>query len=87
MNNQTETNEELQRRLYLSEFEYFDGEEFITMNIVDINLNMNKIQVAVTNRGKISVIKYDLMRDKNGCLYFEHGPFYERYKIDDFEEV
>ena len=42
---------------------------------------------AVTDRGKISVITYDLMTDKNGRLYFEYGAMYTRIYPDDFEEA
>ena len=57
------------KRYYLSEFELYDGEEFITFNIVGIDAAKNEIRIAVTNRGKISVITYDLLTDKNGrCI-------------------
>lgn len=75
------------KRYYLSEFELCDGEEFITFNIVGIDAAKNEIQIAVTNRGKISVITYDLMTDKNGRLYFEYGAMYTRIYPDDFEEA
>ena len=52
------------RKYYLSEFEWFDGEEYITFNLVGIDLEKGEAQVAVTDRGKISVITYDLMTDK-----------------------
>ena len=75
------------KRYYLSEFELFDGKEVITFNIVAINAMKKEIQVAVTNRGKISVITYDLLKDKNGRLYFEYGAMFEHVHLDDFEEV
>ena len=75
------------RKYYLSEFEWFDGEEYITFNIVGIDAAKNEIQIAVTNRGKISVITYDLLTDKNGRLYFEYGAMFEHVHLDDFEEV
>lgn len=75
------------RKYYLSEFELYDGEEFITFNIVHIDTEKKEIQVAVTDRGKISLITYDLFTDKEDKLYFEYGPTYERVKVDDFEEV
>lgn len=52
------------KRYYLSEFELYDGEEFITFNIVGIDAAKNEIQIAVTNRGKISVTTYDILTDK-----------------------
>ena len=75
------------KRYYLSEFELYDGEEFITFNIVGIDAAKNEIQIAVTDRGKISVITYDLLTDKNGRLYFEYGAMYTRIYPDDFEEA
>ena len=69
------------KRYYLSEF------ELITFNIVGIDAAKNEIQIAVTDRGKISVITYDLLKDKNGRLYFEYGAMFEHVHLDDFEEV
>lgn len=70
---------------YLKEFQYFDGEEFITFNIYFLNREKNVVTLVVTNRGKISILDYDLYEDKNG-LYFEYGPSFEKIKIDDFQE-
>ena len=75
------------RAYYLSEFELYDGEAFITFNIVGIDLDRSVIQVAVTDRGRISVITYDLLTDKNGRLYFEYGVMFERVYLDEFEEA
>ena len=41
----------------------------------------------MTDRGKISVITYDLLTDKNGDMYFEYGCMLEKVNIDDFEEA
>lgn len=70
---------------YLKEFQYFDGEEFVTFNIYFLNKEKNVVTLVVTNRGKISISDYDLYEDKNG-LYFEYGPSFEKIKIDDFQE-
>ena len=75
------------RTYYLSEFELYDGEAFITFNIVGIDLDRNEVQVAVTDRGRISVVTYDLLTDKNGRLYFEYGVMFERVYLDEFEEA
>lgn len=75
------------RKYYLSEFELYDGEAFITFNIVYVDLDRNEVQIAVTDRGRISVITYDLFKDKNGNLYFEYGVMFTRIYLDDFEEV
>ena len=74
----------MKNKLYMKEFEYFDGENFVTFNIVDIK--DETITVAVTNQGKISYLDYDLMKDEKG-FYFEYGRTYARINIEDFEEV
>ena len=73
------------KKYYLSEFQFHDGEVFITFNIVSIDTSKNEITVAISNRGRISVTTYDLLTDSNGFLYFEYGIDYEKINIDDFE--
>ena len=73
------------RKYYLSEFQLYDGEVYVTFNIVAIDTNKNEITVAISNRGRISVTTYDLLTDNNGYLYFEYGVDYEKIRIDDFE--
>ena len=75
------------RKYYLSENKLYDGECFITFNLVGVDLDRNEAQVAVSDRGRISVVTYDLMTDKNGRLYFEYGVMFERVYLDDFEEA
>ena len=75
------------KRYYLSEFELFDGEEFISFNIVAINAMKKEIQVAVTDRGKLNLITYDLFKDDNGRLYFEYSAMFEHVHLDAFKEV
>ena len=72
------------RKYYLSEFQLHDGEAFVTFNIVSIDTSKNEITVAVSNRGRISVITYDLLTDNNG-FFFEYGVDYEKIRIYDFE--
>ena len=76
------------RKFYLSEFSYFDGEYEITFNIIDVDFERETITVVISRCGKITQDMFDLIRDKNGKLYFEYGMFYEnKISIDDFEEV
>ena len=72
---------------YLKEFQYFDGYTEIIFNIADINFDKMTITLAITNQGKISVIEYDLKRDKENNLYFEYGCQYEKIAVDDFENI
>ena len=72
-------------KFYLKEFQFFDGENTVVFNIVAVK--ENKITIAVTKCGKISVSDYDLYTDENG-LYFEYGiAGQEHIHIDDFEEA
>lgn len=72
-------------KFYLKEFQFFDGENTVVFNIVA--LEKDKITIAVTKCGKISVSEYDLYTDKKG-LYFEYGiAGQEHIHIDDFEEA
>ena len=75
------------KKYYLSEFQFHDGEVFITFNIVAIDTNKNEITVAISNRGRISVTTYDLLTDSNGSFYFEYGVDYEKINVNDFEGV
>ena len=73
------------RKYYLSEFQLYDGEVYVTFNIVAINTDKNEITVAISNRGRISVTTYDLLTDNNGSFYFEYGVDYEKINVSDFE--
>lgn len=73
------------QKYYLQEYEYFDGEEYITFNIVNLDFAKQTIEFAITNRGKISVIETDLFLDNNGKFYFKFGPMLEKIKLEDFE--
>ena len=75
------------RKYYLSEFEWFDGEDYITFNLVGIDLVKNKGQVTMTDRGRLSAITCDLLTDKDGEIYFEYGAMFTRIYLDDFEEA
>ena len=75
------------RKYYLSEFQLYDGEVYVTFNIIAINTDKNEITVAVSNRGRISVTTYDLLTDSNGSFYFEYGINYEKINVNDFEGV
>ena len=76
----------MSERFYLREYQLFDGESTIIFNIVYLNLKKREIDVAVTNRGKISVVTYDLYGNDND-LYFEYGCEYTKLYIKKFKEV
>ena len=57
----------------MSEYEHFDGEAWIVFDLLYLDLEKNTATIAVSNRGKISVIEYDLMEIEDE-LYFEFNP-------------
>ena len=77
-----------ERKYYLSEFSYDDGEYEITFYILDIDFLRQTITVAITRCGKIVQDTFPLLRDKDGKLYFEFGRFYEtKIHVEDFKEI
>lgn len=66
------------------EFEYFNGDHFITFDIVETDIDKNKITLAISNQGRITQDTFDLFEDENGCMYFEYGIFDEKIYLDDF---
>ncbi len=70
------------------EYDYFNGDHFITFDIIGINEENQKIMLAISNEGKISRDTFNLLTDKNGERYFEYGLFYEtRIYLNEFKEV
>lgn len=56
----------MRNKFYMNEFQYHDGECYVTFNIVDLNELKGEIQVAITRQGKISVVTYPLLSDEKG---------------------
>jgi len=78
------------RGYYLNEFWLFDGDHYITFNIVDVDTVRNEITVAVSDEGRISVCTFDLISDgdyQSGRLFFEYGVTLKKIAVDDFEQV
>lgn len=53
-------------KFYLKELQHFDGEDDVIFNIIDLNADRDKITVAVTKCGKISVLNYVFSPTKTG---------------------
>lgn len=70
----------------MAEYLHFDGETFITMDIIYVDERKHEVELAITNRGRIIVTTYDLYRDDDG-EYFEYGCMYEKIYLKEFEEM
>lgn len=80
--------QENERKYYLSEFSYFDGEYEITFNIIDVDFLRQTVIVAISRCGHIKQDTFNLLCDSKGNLYFEYGKFYEnKISLNDFAEV
>lgn len=66
------------------EYEFYNGEYFITFDVIELSEERQTATMAITCAGKISVQEIDLQQDENG-LYFEYGPLLDIIHIDDFE--
>ena len=72
------------------EYDFFDGDHFITLDIVEIDDDNNTVLVAISNQGRITLDTFDLSEDKaldEVCenRYFEFGLYRNRIYINDFE--
>ena len=70
----------------MAEYKHFDGEDFVTFDLLSVNADKREAEVAITNRGRITVTTVDLLTDETGALYFEYGCMYDRIYLSEFEE-
>lgn len=71
------------------EYDFFDGDHFITFDIVEINDDCETILVAISNQGRITQATFDLLEDEaleEICenRYFEYGLYQDKIYINDF---
>lgn len=75
----------MNKKMYLKEFQFFNGENIVTLNIYHFDKQQNKITVVISYQGKITVTEFELQKDKNGW-YFEFGKIVpQRINVKDFE--
>ena len=70
----------------MAEYKHFDGEDFVTFDILSVNAEKKEVEVAITNRGKITVTSFEILTDNAGELYFEYSCMSDRIYLHDFEE-
>lgn len=71
------------------EYDFFDGDHFITFDIVEINDDSETVLVAISNQGRITQDTFDLLEDEaldEICenRYFEYGLYQDKIYINDF---
>ncbi|MCD7728558.1 MAG: hypothetical protein LUI60_01425 [Clostridia bacterium] len=65
--------------------DFYDGEDFISFDVISYQKPYKEITLAVSNRGKISIVTYDLFEDRFGRLYFEYSNALDRVYLRDLE--
>lgn len=72
------------------EYDFFDGDHFITFDIVEINDDNKTVLVAISNQGRITQDTFDLSEDKEKTemygegRYFKYGLYQDKIYINDF---
>lgn len=71
------------------EYEFFNGDHYITFDIVEINDDNETVTVAISNQGRITQDTFDLLEDEaldEICenRYFEYGLYQDKIYINDF---
>lgn len=66
------------------EYEYFNGENYIIFDIIEVNEDKNQVTVAISNEGKIVEETFDLLKDKENRQYFEYGLYIDKIYVDEF---
>ena len=69
----------------MPEYDYFNGENFITFDLLEVDDNKREVVVAVSDTGRITVRTFDLLFDGNR-RYFEYGCLCAKIYIDEFTE-
>ena len=64
-------------------YDFYDGEYFITFTILGFTHDNKIVNVAIENRGKITVRDFDII-SKYDDEYFEYGCDYTKIYIKDF---
>lgn len=74
------------------EYDYFDGDHFITFDIIEVDEDNGKITLAISNQGRITQDTFDLFEDDeideemtNDIRYFEFGLYADKIYLNQFE--
>ncbi|MCM1360221.1 MAG: hypothetical protein NC183_06885 [Corallococcus sp.] len=74
------------------EYDFFDGDHFITFDIIDVDEDKNEITLAISNQGRITQDTFDLFEDDeideetvNDIRYFEFGLYADKIYLHEFE--
>ena len=73
------------------EYDYFDGDHFITFDIIEVDEDNGKITLAISNQGRITQDTFDLFEDNeideemtNDIRYFEFGLYADKIYLNQF---
>ncbi len=73
------------------EYDYFDGDHFITFDIIDVDEENDTVTLAISNQGRITQDTFNLLYDDeydeqyNDNRYFEFGLYADKIPLGAFE--
>ena len=74
------------------EYDYFNGDHFITFDIIDVDEENEQITVAISYQGRITRDTFPLFEDNkideetvNDIRYFEFGLYADKIYLSKFE--
>ena len=70
-----------------SSYDYFNGDDFITFDIIAVGEERHFVFVAVSNHGKITTEAFDLEFDRNDQPFFYFGSPEQKIYLNNFEEA
>lgn len=71
---------------HIQQYDYFDGENFIYFDVLNLDKKKKTISLIVQANGRITQKDYDLFKDKKG-VYFEYEHVFEKIYLKNFKEV
>ncbi len=66
------------------ELDYYNGDHFITFDVIEMDDEQQTVTVAISNQGKISQDTFQLLEDSKENRYFEYGVNFDKIYLDDF---
>lgn len=76
------------------EYDFFDGDHFITFDIIGVDEEKKEITLAISNQGRITQDTFGLLEDGvsgeetlSDSRYFEYGLYADRIYLREFELI
>lgn len=75
----------IENKDFMKEYAHFDGDDYVTFNLIEVDLENMIVHLVETKNGCIKHTDYDLFND--GALYFMYGLYCNKIYIKDFRKI